>query len=142
MRVASVGQLHLFRRGHRPARLAPALEFATACAFADTLRRSARADWAWTHFPSGEQRTEATGARLKRMGLTPGWPDYLFVSPDGRLHCLELKRGTKGRLTDAQEAFRDGCLARGVPWRLARSYDEAIAAVVAWGVLKHKVEPQ
>jgi hypothetical protein len=141
MRVASAGQLHLFRRGP-PERVPPALEFATACALADTLKRSARADWQWSAFPAGELRSQATGERLRRMGLAKGWPDYLFVSPAGQLHFLELKRGTRGRLTDEQAAFRDWCVAHAVPWQLARSYDEAIAAVAAWGALKHKVEPQ
>ncbi|PCI53860.1 MAG: hypothetical protein COB36_11515 [Alphaproteobacteria bacterium] len=34
---------------------------------------------AWTHFPAGEKRTAATGAKLKKMGLHPGWPDYFFL---------------------------------------------------------------
>jgi hypothetical protein len=143
MRIASLGQLHLFKgkrqKGERPR---PALEFRTACAFADTLDRCADPAWLWTHFPAGELRSAATGARLKRQGLKPGWPDYLFISPGGRLHCLELKRrGSK--LSDAQEAFGAWCSHRpSVRWCVAYSYDEAIATVTAWGVLRREVQPQ
>lgn len=142
MRVASLGQLHLFRRGHKPERPKPALEYKTAVALADTLRRCAREDWLWSHWPAGELRTDATGARLKRMGALPGVADYLFISPDGVAHFLELKRGRLGKLSAAQVEFRDWCLAYSVPWSLARSYDEAIAIVTEWGVLKYEVRPQ
>jgi len=142
MRVASLAQLHLFRRGHKPERPKPALEFKTACAFADTLRQCAKPDWLWTHFPAGELRSKATGARLKRMGTRAGMPDYVFVSPDtGQAYFLELKRGN-APLTPEQETFRDWCHTVRAPWHCARSYDDAIAIVTAWGVLKREVRPQ
>lgn len=142
MRVASLSQLHLFRRGNRPERPKPALEFKTACAVADTLARCADPTWKWSHFPSGEARTAAAGARLKRQGLKPGWPDYLFISPTtGQAYFLELKRGN-GPLSEAQAEFRDWCHAHRVPWHCARSYDDAIATVIAWGVLRREVRPQ
>jgi hypothetical protein len=142
MRVAGLNQLHLFRRGHKPERPPPALEFALAAAFADTLKRVADPDWFWTHFPAGEKREAITGARLHRMGLKPGVADYLFLSPDGRPHFLELKRRRGGELSQAQEDFRDWCKAHGVIWRVARTYDQAIAIVSEWGVLKREVKPQ
>src|SRR3954464_8578713 len=142
MRIASLGQLHLFRRGFKPIRPPKALEFETACAFADTLRRFARDDWIWTHFPAGELRSKATGARLKRMGLRAGVADYLFISPaTGQAYFLELKRGN-GPLSEAQAEFRDWCHAHRVPWHCARSYDDAIATVTAWGVLRLEGRPQ
>src|SRR4051812_11001559 len=143
MRIASLGQLHLFRRGHKPEAPPIASEFRLACAFADTLRRCARKDWQWTHFPAGELREAATGARLARMGLKPGWPDYQFLSPAGNIFFLELKRKASGsQLTDAQAKFRDWCRAHDVEWRLARTYDEAIAAATEFGVLRLEVKPQ
>jgi hypothetical protein len=142
MRVAGFSQLHLFRRGHKPEIAPAASEFRTAVAFADTLRRSARSNWQWVHFPAGEFRETVTGERLKRQGMKPGWPDYLFISPEGQLHCLELKRKRGGRLTDPQKDFRDWCHKHKVPWKLANTYDAAIAAVSEWGVLKHEVRPQ
>ena len=141
MRIASLGQLHLWDRRKKANQPPYATEFRLACAFADTLRRTARKDWRWSHFPAGEFRETVTGERLRRMGLAKGWPDYLFLSPVGQIHCLELKRG-RAPLTTEQEGFRDFCKAHGVPWVVARSYDDAIAAVTKWGVLKLEVRPQ
>ena len=142
MRISSLGQLHLWDRRKKANQPPYATEFRLACAFADTLRRTARKDWRWSHFPSGEWRETVTGERLKRQGLHKGWPDYLFISPTGQLHCLELKRRSAGRLTDEQAAFGAWCKAHSVPWRVARTYDEAIAAVTEWGVLRLEVRPQ
>jgi len=120
-----------------------ATEFRLACAVADTLRRCARKDWQWTAFPAGEHREVITGERLKRMGLKPGWPDYIFISPGGVAHFLELKRKARGsNLTDAQAKFRDWCLAQSVPHAVARTYDEAIAIVTEWDVMRLEVRPQ
>ena len=135
------GQLHLFRRLHKPEPPAPAPEFATCCALADALRISASPDWWWAHYPAGEARSAITGARLKRMGTKAGVSDYLFCSPDGRLHCLEMKR-RRGRLSLAQEDFANWCHEHGVPHAVARSFDEAIATLTAWGVLARKIRPQ
>jgi hypothetical protein len=142
-------QLSLFKgkrqRGVKPP---PALEFETHCALADTLRRAVTPGWLWTHFPAGEERpahidkrgrrVSSEGARLKRMGLKPGWADFLFVSPAGRLHCLELKRGN-APLNDAQQDFRDAITLCGVPYAVARSYDEAIQILTSWGAVRVRV---
>jgi hypothetical protein len=119
----------------RPAsRMAPALERRTHILLADTLRAACRPGWWWSHIPSGELRTEQTGALLKRMGLKPGMGDFLIISPTGQ-HCwLELKRGA-APLTDGQEAFAAMCRDRCVPYQIARSYDQAVAALKLWGAL-------
>lgn len=143
MRVAGASQLHLFKGRRQRLEAAPYVsEFRLAVAFADTLKRCARPDWRWTHFPAGELRETVTGERLKRMGLKPGWPDYQFVSPAGQIHFLELKRRRGAELTDEQEAFRDWCKACAIPWQLARTYDRAIEIVTKWGVLRLEVRPQ
>lgn len=128
-------QLSLFMGRTRRAKEPLPLEFETQCAIADALRRGCAPGWVWSHFPSGENRSAATGGRLKRMGLQKGWPDLLLISPEGRHHWIELKRG-KAPLTDEQEAFRDNARAVGVPWALARSFDEAIAQLSSWGALR------
>src|SRR5438067_241737 len=72
---------------------------------ANLLRAHCLPEWEWTHFPAGEKRTLMTGARLKRMGLNRGWPDFILLSPNGLFHGLEIKR--RGLpLTDEQEEFR------------------------------------
>ena len=134
-------QLHLFRRRHKPETPPAAPEFATCCALADALRIGASPDWLWMHYPAGEARTAITGARLKRMGTKAGIADYLLCSPDGRLHALEMKR-RGGRLSLAQEDFANWCHEHGVPHVVARSFDEAIATLTAWGVLGKRIRPQ
>ena len=51
---------------------------------ADYLARALPPEILWSHFPAGENRTAATGALLKRMGLKQGWPDFVFVLRGGK----------------------------------------------------------
>lgn len=47
-------------------------------------------DAAWCHVPNEGKRSKAAGARLKREGLKPGWPD-IEVIYRGRSIFIELK---------------------------------------------------
>lgn len=114
-------------------------EWQTHIAIADALRIAAVADWMWTHFPAGEQRDDATGEKLRRMGLKRGWGDFLLISPSGQHHWLELKRGQSGRLNSDQVAFMLACQQRGVPHAVVRSFDEAIRQLTAWGAIRLSV---
>jgi hypothetical protein len=120
---------------HRPKRIARAPERSTHIAIADQLRAACKPGWWWSHVPSGELRTEATGALLKRMGLKPGMGDFLFVSPAGVHHWLELKRGTDAVLSEGQMLFCSEMRKRGVPYEICRSYEAAEKQLKKWGVL-------
>ena len=110
------------------------IERRTHIAIADLLRIACRPGWWWSHIPSGEHRSEQTGALLKRMGLKPGMSDFLFVSPIGQ-HCwLELKRG-RAPLTEAQQAFAEHLRACGTAHHVARCYEDAVNQLKEWGVL-------
>ena len=132
-------QLSLFKgkrqRGTKPK---PALEFRTHVMVADALKLGAKPGWVWSHFPAGEKRDPKTAGRLMRMGVRPGWPDFLLIDPIGRLHCLELKRGT-AKQTDHQKRFGDAMLARGVPYEVARSFGEAMEVLTVWGAIRLQV---
>jgi hypothetical protein len=91
--------------------------------------------WEFFAIPNGELRTEKTGALLKRMGAKAGIPDLQFLSPTGLAYFLELKWG-KQPLTEAQKAFAERQLVRGVPCAVARSYDEALEQLHAWGAIR------
>jgi len=86
---------------------------------------------------SANEVTEAgpRGARkqaiLVGMGVYPGFAD-LVVLCEGRMLFLELKSPT-GRLSPAQEAFRDTVVAQGFGWALVRSLDDALGALVDHG---------
>ncbi len=113
-------------------------ELALHMAVADVLRRFARPEWRWSHFPSGELRDIKTASKLRAMGLARGWPDFVLIDPSGRLHALELKREGE-TLTDDQEAFQEWAIARGVPHSVIRSVDEALMVLGAWGALRIKI---
>jgi hypothetical protein len=113
-------------------------EFRLQTDVADVLRRYARPEWKWTHFPAGEKRDVRTGARLKRMGLQRGWPDFQLVSPAGQFYALELKRAGED-LTEEQETFRLWCIGRGIPHVVADKLGDALAALDGWGILSIKI---
>jgi hypothetical protein len=125
----------------RGKRAPAASEFKTCCALADTMLRFGAPGWLWTHFPAGEHRHLSAGARLKRMGLKPGWPDYQLVDEGGQLHFLEMKRRGEA-LTEAQAEFRAAVQARGVPYAVCFSWAEAVKQLQLWGFLPNTVHPQ
>ena len=84
--------------------------------------------------PRGARRQ----AILVGMGVHPGFAD-LIVLCDGRVLFLELK-SLKGRLSPAQEAFRDAVLALGFGWVLVRSLDDALGALADHGLTTRVVQ--
>jgi hypothetical protein len=131
------GQINMFTR--RVSRPPSAPEFHTHCMVADVLRRFADPAWRFTHLPLGEYRTKATAARLKRMGVVAGWPDFILLPPTGLAHFLELKRRC-GALSFAQEDFAAWCAANGVPYAVARNFNEALAQLKAWRAVRTGIE--
>jgi hypothetical protein len=116
----------------------PAPEFNLQCMVADVLRRWVMPGWRFTHIASGELRSKATAGRLKRMGVIPGWPDFILLSPNALAHFLELKR--RGRkLSDDQEDFAAFCLAAGYPCEWTDSFDVALAILKGWGALRMEI---
>ncbi|MFQ5439681.1 MAG: VRR-NUC domain-containing protein [Paracoccaceae bacterium] len=77
--------------------------------------------------PRGAKRQ----AILVGMGVHPGFAD-LMVLCDARVLFLELK-SRKGKLSPAQEAFRDAVTAQGHGWALVRSLDDALGALADHG---------
>ena len=107
-------------------------EFKLSCSVFDYLGRALPTRALLTHFPAGEKRSAVTGARLKRMGMQRGWPDYLVIL-DGKTFGIELKAG-KGKLSDVQLAVADAFVANGAPWVCARSTQEVEAFLIEQGV--------
>lgn len=98
----------------------------------------------YTHFPAGEKREKVTrirkgrtvtfspaGARLKAMGLKPGWPDYQLIMPNGQAAFIELKVGDNG-LSDDQIAVRASLIECGCGYAVCRSLDEVDATLSRW----------
>ena len=78
-------------------------------------------------------------AILVGMGVHPGFADLLVLCA-GRVLFLELK-SLKGRLSPAQEAFRDTVIAQGFGWALVRSLDDALGALADHGFTTRVVVP-
>ncbi len=130
------GQLYLFKsRRQRGRQLPPPLEFKLHCMVADTVRRWIMPGWIYTHLPMGEYRTPVTAARLKRMGVTPGWPDFQFFCDDGRVCFLELKRQGEGP-TERQAEVALFLMRASHGYLCTESYDKAVAWLVEWGVVR------
>ena len=85
--------------------------------------------------PRGAKRQ----AVLVGMGVQPGFAD-LIVLCGGRVLFLELK-SLKGRLSPAQEEFRDAVLAQGFGWALVRSLDDALGALADHGFTSRIAAP-
>ncbi len=84
--------------------------------------------------PRGAKRQ----AILVGMGVHSGFADLVILC-DGRVLFLELK-SLKGRLSPAQEAFRDAVLAQGFGWALVRSLDDALGALADHGIITRVVQ--
>ena len=133
-------QLHLFKssrqRGTAPP---PAKEFELHCVFADTLKVSMMPGWRYTHLPFGEKRDPPTAARLKRMGVTPGWPDFIFVGPYRAVFWLELKR-KGGTLSDAQRDVMGHLMRCGFGYLCTNDLQDAITTLKDLGIVRAEVQ--
>lgn len=86
------------------------------------------------HIPNGEHRDEITGAKLKRMGVLEGVPDFELLCSDGRSRFIELKR-EGGRLTFSQSEFQRKCKEWNVCYVVAYSMGDVVTALRSWGIL-------
>lgn len=79
----------------------------------------------------GGAKARQRQAILVGMGVFAGFSDLIIIS-EGRVMFLEVK-SRAGRLTEAQERFRDLVRAQGLPWALVRTPQDAVAALQAAG---------
>lgn len=100
------------------------------------LRKGILDGWYFWHTPNGEWlRTDPRAlSKLMAMGMLPGVPDLIVVSPKGRLHFLEFK-SEDGTLSDAQEAFQLWAIRAALPHSVVRSVDEATRVFRHWGAI-------
>ena len=143
--ATALGQRDLFtKRVRKPP---PAPEFHLHTLVADVLRRWAMPGWRWTHLPLGEERpaqiikgkrVSLAGARLKRMGVNPGWPDFILLSPAAIPFFLELKRRGE-RLTDDQEDFATWCAEHQATFVVTDDFKVALATLQGWGAVRGSV---
>jgi hypothetical protein len=108
----------------------------TQIQIADWLRlyESAR-DFIFMSIPNeGKDRGNvARLMKLLRMGLRPGASD-IIIFWQGRAYCLEIKT-EDGVQSDDQKAFEADCARVGVPYAVARSFDEAREILRIWQII-------
>ena len=83
------------------------------------------------HIPNEGKRSYTTGARLKRMGLSKGFPDlFLPLMKNGKGGLfIELKRSKGGRVTPEQEEWIASLNEEGYTAVVCRGWDEARKAI-------------
>ena len=92
------------------------------------------------HIPNGEKRGPRVAAKLKRMGVLAGVPDFCCMAR-GRVFFLELKR-PKGRVSSDQLDFCHEAYAHGVTTFIAYSVEEAVERLQSLGALRADVKFQ
>ena len=137
-------QRHLFTKRWAKVPKTDPLEADIQKALVQRLNLQARKDVLWWHVPNGEYRTDATGARLKAMGVLPGVADLMFIIPElvsaptlmvmPRVLFLELKR-KGGKLSPEQVAFAARARRTGASYEVADSIDAAVAILERYGIL-------
>lgn len=133
-------QLSLFRSKRQRGVSAPApLEFASHAFIADLLKRFCNPLWRYTHIPLGEYRSKATAAKLKRMGVMPGWPDFQFAGRGQRMFFLELKR-RGGRLSIDQTYLVEHLRESGFDVMVTDNVNHAVERLKQLDILPSKIE--
>jgi hypothetical protein len=117
-------------------------------AVADLLKVGVLLPAVWTCFPAGNVPLEPRfAAKLYRMGLQRGWPDFLVVH-DGKVRGLELKkpgeqlsksrwvRTKRGSLkyVEGQDVVHPQLMDAGMSLAVCWSIDEVIQALRFWHI--------
>jgi hypothetical protein len=102
------------------------------------IRLSLCEGWTFTHTAAGEHRDPRTAAKLKAMGVTPGFPDLIFFGPGGRVYFLELKRAGQG-LSDVQKDLRFKLMSSGFDYHVTNSLKDAVDQLNALGIIRARV---
>lgn len=63
-------------------------------------------------------------ARAKRMGVSPGFPDYLILIKN-KLMAIEMKRSKGGVLSDNQREWLEALKACGIDGYVCKGFEEA-----------------
>lgn len=107
-------------------------------AVADFLAGALHPPTMWTAFPAGGGG-KIRGAKLKRMGLKPGWPDIIVLHPyelTTLVVGIELK-AAKGRLSAPQIETCEALWAANARYVECRSLEEVQRCLERAGVPLH-----
>jgi hypothetical protein len=112
------------------------LEWKQQAAFVQLVKQTINPHWRFTHIPLGEWRDIRTAMKLLRMGVMPGWPDFIFVGPD-IVFFLELKRKRGGRVLSEQTDIRDHIMRSACcSYLLIDSIEDVVDTLVDLGIIR------
>jgi hypothetical protein len=74
---------------------------------------------------------------LHRMGVMPGWPDFLLIGP-GRVFFLELKRQGQ-KATGEQSEVAGHLMACGCGYLLTDNFEDALGTLRDLGIVRAAV---
>ena len=85
----------------------------------------------FNHSPNEGMRKPQYVAKLKRMGMLPGFPDFFIYEPRGIYKglAIEMKRIKGGRITEEQKECLAKLSERGYYATVCRGFDEAKAVI-------------
>lgn len=77
-----------------------------------------------SHTPNGGYRNNIEAAKFKKMGVRAGFPDLLFLYPNGKYIALaiEMKYG-KNKQTQLQKAWQMKAEKVGVKYEVVRTFE-------------------
>ena len=101
-------------------------------AVADYLAVALPAEAVFYHVPNGELRNKAVAAKLVKMGVKAGVPDFALIH-DGRALFLEAKTD-RGRLSVEQRIAHADLARAGGEVAVVRSVEDAVEVLASWGV--------
>jgi hypothetical protein len=111
-------------------------EHALQAAVIRHLVEHGRKDIYFFAIPNAGRRGFQTAARMKAEGLRAGVVDLCIMASWGRTYWMELKRTPKSTRSDAQKGFAAICQRLDHAHAWAGSFDEAIAILTGWALLK------
>jgi hypothetical protein len=99
------------------------------------LDTAAKPEVYWFAIPNAGRRSLRMGAHMKHEGLKSGVADLCFMLPAGRSAWLELKKPGSYQ-TIEQKGFQARCARLEHPYAVAKTLDQAIEILKAWGVMR------
>lgn len=84
----------------------------------------------WHHSPGEGKRSQFQGALLKKMGMTPGWPDLeIMVQHDGCPGLFIEFKTAKGRQSPEQKKVQKALEAQGYRYEIVRSEEQFVKII-------------
>lgn len=110
-------------------------EFKLQCQIIELFDVILKKNVCFTAFPAGGGGL-VRGAKLKRMGLKPGWPDIQLIA-EGRYYGVEVKT-PKGKLSPSQKGLHIKLAEIGCEVAIVRSLEEAMEVANGWKLTRSR----